>query len=50
MQQFYIYQLTNPITGEPIYIGKGSGIRAYRHETLVRLGKVHPNKLLQSFI
>lgn len=32
MNKFYVYTLTNPITGNVFYVGKGCGNRAYQHE------------------
>lgn len=36
---FYVYQLCDPRTGVPFYVGKGQRGRAWVHERAVRLGK-----------
>ena len=37
---YYVYLLIDPISGEPIYVGKGSGWRIYLHATSARKGKI----------
>lgn len=37
---YYVYLLIDPIRGEPIYVGKGSGWRMYLHAMSVRTGKI----------
>lgn len=47
----YVYILTNPATGKPFYIGKGTKKRCYQHVSMVRAGKTpNNNKHLASTI
>jgi hypothetical protein len=40
---FYVYQLADPRTDLPFYIGKGQSLRAWQHERAVRAGKLAGN-------
>lgn len=40
--RFYVYELVDPRTGEPFYVGKGSGDRIAEHERDARHGSPHP--------
>ncbi len=45
--KYYVYQMVDPKSNIPFYIGKGMGNRMYYHEALTLSGKVpHGNKLL----
>ena len=47
----YVYILTDPATGKPFYIGKGTKKRCYQHVSMVRAGKTpNNNKHLASTI
>jgi hypothetical protein len=37
---FYVYELRDPRTGLPFYVGKGQGKRAWEHERVVIAGNV----------
>lgn len=37
--QFYVYELSDPITGDVFYVGKGKGDRVGQHEAAARAGK-----------
>ena len=39
---YYVYQLVDPRTSQPFYIGKGSGNRMAAHEAEARKGSNHP--------
>ena len=39
---FYVYELIDPFTNIPFYVGKGKGNRMYKHEILVK-NKLIPN-------
>lgn len=43
MNKYYTYQLIDPTTNLPFYVGKGCGNRMYKHVKDVKLGKI-PNK------
>jgi len=38
MKTYYVYQLINPLTNLPFYVGKGKGDRAHEHLRLVKRG------------
>lgn len=38
--RFYVYELSDPRTGQVFYVGKGCGQRAFRHEAEARNGRV----------
>ena len=40
---FYVYELRDPLTGVPFYIGKGQGDRAYQHQREVVNGTARGN-------
>lgn len=44
MQSFYVYQYLDPISQEPLYIGKGTGDRLNDHWRLTLKGKPTTNK------
>ena len=50
MSNYYVYVLSDPETGVPFYVGKGTGRRAWRHETDVRLHGAHWNPMVLSEI
>lgn len=41
--KYYVYQLIDPKTDIPFYVGKGCGNRMYRHVSFVKSGKI-PNR------
>ena len=43
LDRYYVYQLVDPLTELPFYVGKGCGDRMYKHEKDVLRGTV-PNK------
>jgi len=47
--KFYVYELYDPLNDKVFYIGKGSGDRINKHESLVRQNK-HNNKHLANKI
>ena len=40
--EFYVYQLSDPRTGKPFYVGKGKGKRIDSHEAEAKTGSTHP--------
>lgn len=51
-EDFYVYLFRDPVTGEPVYVGKGKGSRAISHtwaraRTNERLGKLVANRSSQ---
>jgi hypothetical protein len=52
-ENFYVYLFRDPVTGEPVYVGKGQGSRAISHtwakaRTNDRLGKLIAARSAQS--
>jgi hypothetical protein len=43
---YYVYELVDPNTGMPFYVGKGSHKRMYAHVARVKSGKAHSNIFL----
>jgi hypothetical protein len=41
-KQYYVYQLIDPRTSKPFYIGKGKKDRINAHEKEARKGEIHP--------
>jgi hypothetical protein len=41
-KQYYVYQLVDPRTGNPFYVGKGKGNRIAAHEAEAKKGSNHP--------
>lgn len=50
MKQYYVYQLIDHRTGQPFYVGKGSGDRKDKHVQLVRLGRSTENRYKDKII
>ena len=48
--KFYVYLLKDPRNCVPFYVGKGTGLRAFRHEKEVRKHNRHTNQLVLRMI
>lgn len=47
---FYVYQLIDPRTSQPFYVGKGKNLRAWSHTKAVKRGKSSGNIRKDAFI
>ena len=48
--KYYVYQLVDPRTGDPFYVGKGKGRRAWAHAEAVRSGRSTGNAIKEKHI
>jgi hypothetical protein len=48
--KYYVYQLTDPRTGRPFYVGKGKNRRAWWHVETARKGRSTGNRAKETRI